>query len=304
MINDGLSARARLFNITRGSFIDGYGIRTTIFLKGCPLRCKWCCNPEGQKFTPELRFIEDRCKDCGKCIDKCANSALSITDGRFTIDRKVCQVSGECISACWYDAIQIFGKESTAEDVFNDIIKDKIFFEDSGGGLTIGGGEATCYPEFCLEMIERCHEAGISVAIDSCGYMTHENSFEVLAKADFVLLDIKGLDNEQHIRNTGVSNKPILETLRRLEEIDQHVIIRYPMIPGYNLGEAENIAEFLTHYSCVKRVDLIGYHKFGESKYAEIGMEYTVEGESMEEKERERVLEIFLAKGLNAQIGG
>ena len=161
--------------------------------------------------------------------------------------------------------------------MFDEIIRDKPFFADSGGGLTIGGGEATCWPDFCLEMIRLCHEAGINVAIDTCGYVIGEKRFSVLEQADLILFDIKGLNDAAHIANTGVSNRVIHENLRRLDALGKSVIIRYPMIPGYNLDEAEAIADYLTQFSCIERVDLIGYHRFG-GQVRQIGMTYTVAG--------------------------
>ena len=245
---DTASPTALLFNITKGSFVDGYGIRTTIFLKGCPLKCKWCCNPEGQSFAPELRLLIDRCRGCGKCVPLCPEKALTISDGLVQVDRARCTGCGKCTSACWFDALQIYGRETSAREMFDEIIRDKPFFADSGGGLTIGGGEATCWPDFCLEMIRLCHEAGINVAIDTCGYVIGEKRFSVLEQADLILFDIKGLNDAAHIANTGVSNRVIHENLRRLDALGKSVIIRYPMIPGYNLDEAEAIADYLTVY--------------------------------------------------------
>ncbi len=301
---DAASPTALLFNITKGSFVDGYGIRTTIFLKGCPLKCKWCCNPEGQSFAPELRLLIDRCRGCGKCVPLCPEKALTISDGLVQVDRAKCTGCGKCTSACWFDALQIYGRETSAREMFDEIIRDKPFFADSGGGLTIGGGEATCWPDFCLEMIRLCHEAGINVAIDTCGYVIGEKRFSVLEQADLILFDIKGLNDAAHIANTGVSNRVIHENLRRLDALGKSVIIRYPMIPGYNLDEAETIADYLTQFSCIERVDLIGYHRFGATKYDQIGMTYTVEGESMPAQQRQEILELFQAKGHNAQLGG
>jgi pyruvate formate lyase activating enzyme len=298
------SAKAPVFNMVRGSFVDGYGVRTTIFLKGCPLKCAWCCNPEGQKLSPQLRFQKEHCECDGKCVNSCKKGALSYKEGTLLIDREICDGCGDCVEDCWYGALEIFGKEMTAQEVFSEIKKDKPFFEESGGGLTIGGGEATVYPAFCNELIRLCHAEGIRVAIDTCGYIFKEESMEVLKNADLILFDIKGLDESRHIANTGVSNVQILRNLKTLDEWKKSVIIRYPAIPGYNLDEAEQIADFLTQFQCVERVDIIAYHKFGSSKYEEIGMKYGVQSEPLSEQEKEELLQIFQEKNLPAQLGG
>ena len=297
--------RAPVFNLVNGSFVDGPGIRTTIFLKGCRLRCKWCCNPEGQSFQPEMRFLAAHCRSgCSDCVSACPEGAIRRDTGTLKIDRAKCIGCGRCETACFEDALRLFGKWYTPEDLMGRIRREKPYLTRSGGGVTIGGGEATCWPDFCLEMIRLCHEAGINVAIDTCGYVIGEKRFSVLEQADLILFDIKGLNDAAHIANTGVSNRVIHENLRRLDALGKSVIIRYPMIPGYNLDEAEAIADYLTQFSCIERVDLIGYHRFGATKYDQIGMTYTVEGESMPAQQRQEILELFQAKGHNAQLGG
>ena len=303
-MKDYSQAKGLIFNIVHSSFVDGWGIRTTIFLKGCPLRCIWCCNPEGQSLKPELKITYANCDGCGACISACPQNALSINNEKIHVDRSLCTGCGKCCDGCFTDALGIFGTWYTAEQMFEIVKKDKPFYLQSGGGLTIGGGEATLYPEFCLGLIQLCHGDGIEVAIDTCGYVIGEKRFSVLEQADLILFDIKGLNDAAHIANTGVSNRVIYGNLRRLDALGKSVIIRYPMIPGYNLDEAEAIADYLTQFSCIERVDLIGYHRFGATKYDQIGMTYTVEGESMPAQQRQEILELFQAKGHNAQLGG
>lgn len=293
-----------VFNVVHGSFVDGWGIRTTVFLKGCPLRCKWCCNPESQHRNPELRVIAEHCSGCGRCIAVCPQDALSLQDGLVRVDRSKCDGCGKCAKPCWPGALEIWGKERTAEDVFAECLRDAKFYQESGGGVTLSGGEATLWPEFCLEMIERCHGQAIPVAIDTCGHVTTPLGQKVLEEADLILFDVKGLDPDRHRENTGVDNRRIRETLARMEEIQKPVIIRYPVIPNHNRHEAEQIAGMLAKLSCVKRVDLIPYHQYGTGKYDQLDRSYTLNEASIPDGEQAALMELFRSHGLNVQLGG
>lgn len=301
--------RVPIFNIVNGSFVDGYGIRTTIFLKGCPLRCKWCCNPEGQAFPPQLRWLEAHCRPgCGNCIEACPRHAVSRQEERLVIDRTRCDDCGACVDSCWYDALGMYGTWYTPEELMPRILREKPYMEDSGGGLTIGGGEATCWPAFCRTLIRLCHEEGISVAVDSCGYMLYPESLAVLEEADLILFDLKGMDSARHRENTGVPNEPILETFSHLTRIGKPVIVRLPLIPGFNDSPAELAAlgELLASSPNVERVDLMPYHEYGCSKYDELGMAYPLLGQVVPygQAEREELLAFFRGYGLNVQDGG
>lgn len=300
-------ATATVFNIVHGSFVDGWGIRTTIFLKGCPLRCKWCCNPEGQQFRPELRYFESHCNGCGRCVSLCSKGAIRKSGEKITVDRRLCDGCGECVSSCYYRALGLFGQEYTVDEIFAIVQRDTAFYRNSGGGVTIGGGEATRQPKFCLGLMERCHEAGIPVAIDTCGYITTELGMEVLRQADLLLFDIKGLDSLSHLEGTGVPNDVIWHTLEQLEQWGKDVIVRLPIIPGYANSDTElvKIAEKLSQMHCVKRCDILPFHEYGKSKYAELGMEYPVaDVEPVSAERQARILDLFREKGLTAQIGG
>lgn len=302
--------KAVVFNIVHGSFVDGWGIRTTIFLKGCPLRCLWCCNPEGQQYAPELRVLKSHCNGCGRCVAACPRAAIAVAEGdgeSLRVDRNLCDNCLACADVCYFGALEVFGKTYTVNEMFEIIARDEPFYVSSGGGLTIGGGEATCYPKFCLGLIERCHERGIPVAIDTCGQMTQDLSFEVLRQADLLLFDIKGLDPQAHRENTGVSNQAILDTLQQLNQLGKDVIIRVPVIPGHTDSD-ENLratAEMLSQLSCVRRVDILPVHEYGKSKYEELGIPYTMRSiQPLDKARQQEVLAIFEAKGLKAQLGG
>lgn len=295
---------ALIFNIVHGSFVDGPGIRTTVFLKGCPLRCKWCCNPEGQSYQNQLRVISEHCNGCGQCLDACPKRALSLRDNMIQVDRSLCDGCGLCETACWFGTLTLWGKIYTVSQLAKELLRDKAFYQRSGGGVTIGGGEASTFPAFCLPLIDLLQAEGIHVAVDTCGYAVTEAQKEVLHRADLLLFDIKGLDEEHHRRNTGVSNAPILENLRELDRMGKPVIIRCPVIPGYNLDEMEAVADLLASLSCVRRVDLIGYHEYGSSKYPETGMVYAMDAAPLSQKELENLRDSFARRGLAVQLGG
>ena len=299
-----MSQTAMVFNIVHGSFVDGWGIRTTVFLKGCPLRCVWCCNPESQHIQPELQVIQDHCSGCGRCLSQCSSKALNLKDGLIQVDRDRCSGCGACVKSCWPGALALWGQERSAADVFAECLRDRAFYTQSGGGVTLSGGEATLWPGFCLEMIRLCHDDQIPVAIDTCGQVETEAGVEVLHRADLILFDIKGLDPVAHRRNTGVSNELILGNLDRLEAWEKEVIIRYPVIPHHNHQEAEAIARFLAGRSCVRRVDLIPYHQYGTGKYEQLGRRYPLAEPALPEEERYRLLALFQSVGLHAQLGG
>lgn len=303
-----MSQKALIFNKVNGSFVDGYGIRTTIFLKGCPLRCKWCCNPEGQSFSPQLRYLPDHCNGCGRCVPLCPKSALSLADGIIQIDRSLCDNCGQCVDSCWQEALRMSGELRDAEDVFAEILREKPYFDRSGGGLTIGGGEASAFPEFCLELIGLCHRAGISVAVDSCGHTLRPAGVDVLKAADLILFDLKGMDPEKHRDNTGVSNETILDNFRLLTRIGKPVIVRLPIIPGYTDGEGEleKLVALLAASPNVERVDVLPFHTYGRVKYDELGMEYPLPDtlKPLADSDVAYVVDALTKAGLNAQIGG
>lgn len=303
-----MSRQELIFNQVRGSFVDGWGVRTTIFLKGCPLHCKWCCNPEGQRFEPELRLFHDKCTRCGACVATCSQQALSLTDQGIICDRQKCDGCGACLVSCSAGALDLFGRLMTARQAFEMVRLDRDYYLASGGGLTIGGGEASQFPEFCLELIDLCHQDGISVAVDTCGYAPRPEHLAVLEAADLLLYDIKGVDPERHKQNTGVDNALIWDNLRHLDEMGKEIIIRIPVIPGYNDSweELEETARRLAQLTQIKRVDLICYHQFGMVKYQQLDRTYPIP-DSMQpipEARQRELLALFQSYNLPTQLGG
>lgn len=301
-----MSAQALVFHIIHGSFVDGFGIRTTVFLKGCPLKCIWCCNPEGQSFLPELKVTREHCNGCGNCIPACPRGAMSLAGGTVRVNRGLCDGCMKCVDVCYTGALEPFGTKYTAQEVFEIIRSDEMFYKSSGGGVTIGGGECTCYPDFMMELIALCHEADIHVAVDTCGYTTSAKAKEVLKAADLLLFDIKGIDPARHMENTGKSNDVILENLRMLSDLRKPMIIRIPVIPGYNDSD-ENlnaVADLLSTLNSVERVDILPEHEFGRIKYEQLDMEYRLKPCPVSAERQEAIRAMFESRGFKAQLGG
>ncbi|MCL6477571.1 MAG: glycyl-radical enzyme activating protein [Peptococcaceae bacterium] len=304
------NTKGLIFQTIHGSFVDGHGIRTTVFLKGCPLRCVWCCNPEGQAFHPEIKLTSSKCNACGNCVPACPAGAIQLKPdqegAKVRIDRKTCTNCGKCIEVCCTGALDCFGKYYSVDELFDVVKKDEQFYRSSGGGVTIGGGEATWQPAFTLQFIRKCKENYIHTALDTCGYTTSPEGIKCLEEADLLLFDLKDMDPERHLKNTGVSNGPILENLKRLNAMGKPIIIRMPIIPGYNDAD-ENLqaaAEFLTTLKSVERIDLMLVHEYGKVKYEQLGKEYKLNIKPIPQERQDELKALFERCGLNVQIGG
>ena len=310
MVIKRMDEKGIVFNITRGSFVDGHGIRSTVFLKGCPLSCTWCCNPEGQAAVPELKYSEELCNGCGNCFDICRCGAISkATDMAgcpVIIDRAKCTNCMACIDVCYTEALGEFGRIYTVEELFGIVRKDAAYYDDSGGGVTIGGGEPTMQADFTLGIIRKCKENGINTAVDTCGYTIDEQGPTVLKEADFVLLDIKGMNPNKHLASTGASNEIIHKNLKLLDEIKKPVIIRLPIIPGINDSEEEleAVAAYLSEFKCIERVDIMAYHDYGIIKYRQLGKNYTLDAKPYPQERVHEIKSLFERYNLAAQIGG
>lgn len=264
--------KATIFDIERNSFVDGPGIRTTVFFKGCNLRCKWCHNPESQSAKKQMMFYKSKCTGCGKCKEVCPNKL------------EKCDFCGKCELFCLQDARIVCGKDYTVDEVFSEVIKDKSFYENSGGGVTFSGGECMLQIDFLLEILKKCKENGIHTAVDTAGNVPWSSFEKIMPYTDLFLYDVKCLSQQLHIEGTGVSNKLLLENLKKLSAcFDGDIIIRVPVICGFNADEAEirSIGEFLKTLK-VKKTELLPYHKMGEHKYDALGIaceKYTVPSE-------------------------
>ncbi|NLX04679.1 MAG: glycyl-radical enzyme activating protein [Phycisphaerae bacterium] len=261
-----------IFDIQRFSLHDGPGIRTTVFLKGCPLRCLWCHNPESQKREREISFIPDRCIGCGWCFEACPGAAHVLRNGRHVLLREFCGGCGACAEGCYSGAIEVIGREMTVEDVLADVVRDRPFY-DGGGGVTISGGEPMMQFEFTRALLRAAREAGVHTCLDTCGFAPTGSFMELLDGVDLFLYDLKDTDPERHLQTTGGPLEPILANLAAIDAAGGRIILRCPLIPDVNddEGHLRGIADVANSLKNVIAVDLHPYHPFGRSKVARLG---------------------------------
>ncbi|ATW26173.1 glycyl-radical enzyme activating protein [Candidatus Formimonas warabiya] len=271
--------KALIFNIQRYSTEDGPGVRTTVFFQGCPLRCLWCSNPESKQHKPQMLYFENTCTECYSCLKVCPNGAnQKKDDGTVWVDRNLCQNCGACVEACPSNARSIAGRWMTVDEVYKIIDKDVIYYMNSDGGVTLGGGECTSQPEFVLELLDRCYQRGIHICLDTCGYAPWSILEKILQKVDLVLFDIKHLDPVKHKEFTGVDNRLILDNASKIRQMGKKIIIRLPLIPGYNDDEKNitAIGRFMKLWG-LDSIDILPYHRLGVNKYHALGEEYMLE---------------------------
>ncbi|MFA5065839.1 MAG: glycyl-radical enzyme activating protein [Dehalococcoidia bacterium] len=295
-----------IFNIQRYSIHDGPGIRTTVFFKGCPLHCRWCSNPESISPQPEIMVRETRCNGCRRCIEVCSPGALSLASTGLWLDREKCDLCLKCIGACWEDAIEVAGQYMTLNEVVEECRRDEPFYRNSGGGVTLSGGEPLMQADFALALLNSCKELGYNTALDTCGQVTWSVLDRALDIADLVLFDIKHLDADEHRDGTGVDNKLILSNLEKaMSSGKSRIWIRIPVIPGYNDSNQymEGLARKLSGMKAEK-VSVLGYHEFGRPKYQSLGKAYQLGGRKPLGGERiNEIVDIFKSAGLDATAG-
>jgi len=273
-----LDGKPLVFNIQKFSTHDGDGVRTTIFFKGCPLKCRWCHNPESQRYEKELIFHHNKCVVCGKCVVKCPQQANSIVDGKLVFDRDKCTACGVCTDWCIKEAREIAGKEYTVDELVKEAKKDQIFYEQSGGGVTLSGGEVMAQNiDYIEQLCKRLHREGISVFIDTSGYTKYENLKRLIPFADVFLYDIKAIDSEEHKDYIGVDNALILENLVKLSNDGAGIYARLPIIGKVNATDEyiNSVIRFLEdNHVKVQQVNLLPYHDIGKGKYASLDRPY------------------------------
>ncbi|KNZ40258.1 glycyl-radical enzyme activating protein [Acetobacterium bakii] len=295
-----------VFDIQRFSIHDGPGIRTIVFLKGCPLACWWCCNPEAQSIKPIMMYQIGRCIHCGLCLSVCPQGALSAQNPGF-IDRNKCIACGECAKICPTEALVLKGKTMTIKEVMDILRKDEAIYRHSNGGVTISGGEALVQHEFTTELLKACQVNGWHTAMETTGYTTSEQALnEVFTYLDLVLMDVKSGDDETHKKYTGVSNALIQQNARKITE-KARTVVRVPTIPGVNADEKSfrNICDFAATLSGVDTIHILPYHTYGENKYDLLGRPYRMgKTPSLTQNQIEILKDVVESKGFHCIIGG
>jgi pyruvate formate lyase activating enzyme len=266
--------RGLITNVQRFSIHDGPGIRTTVFLKGCPLRCFWCHNPEARRPEQEVQLFADRCIGCGACVERCPNGAQSIVDGQRVYHRELCQACGACVETCYAEALVLAAKWWTVDDLMATLLRDRAFYAQSGGGVTLSGGDPVLQHEFSLRILQECRAAGVSAAIETAALCSWDTLAGFLPYLDLVMMDIKLMDDAAHRAATGVSNRQILANAERLAASGVPLLIRTPVIPGVNdRSEAiEAVARFIRNFPTLMYYELMPFHRMAESKYRSLDL--------------------------------
>jgi pyruvate formate lyase activating enzyme len=298
-----------IFDIKRFAVHDGPGVRTTVFFKGCPLHCLWCHNPEGIAASLDLLIRSSRCARCYSCIPACPRKAISKgpKKGPVVVDRAKCDLCGKCAEACMYEALVMAGRKVSVADVVAEVERDRIFYEQSGGGVTLSGGEPLAQRAFCRDLLTELQARGFHTALDTSGLASWETLASCAEKSDLVLFDLKLIDDRKHRETTGVSNAPILANLKKLAGRKKAVAVRIPLMAGVNDGPSDvrSAIEFLKPFPSVKTVGLLRYHKGGQEKYRNLGQApcFKIYDPPSDERVGE-IRQAFADAGFHVRIGG
>jgi len=294
--------------IQRYSTKDGPGIRSTVFCMGCNLNCKWCSNPELIENSVKIMSFENKCKRCGACMNACDRGAISMTEKSSVIDRVKCDACGKCIDACPYDVYEKVGFNITPADLSAKLLRDKAFYDNSGGGVTFSGGEPALQPEFIMEIAKLLKENGVSTALDTAGLIFWENLKAILKHIDLVLYDLKAYASNMHLSCTGADNTLILENARKIADMGKRMVIRIPVVSGLNnsISNMSSIFYFVKSLgSAVEQVDILNYHNLAEGKYMRLGLNYMLKDvKPCPDKEIEAIIHMSCDLGLKTTIGG
>jgi len=297
-----------IFDIKRYAINDGPGIRITIFLKGCPLSCDWCHNPESQSMKMQKMYTNTKCIGCGECVEACEQNACTLTPDGIITDPNACILCGKCAEVCPTKATEMSGELQSVEEIVAAIEKEMVFFEQSSGGVTFSGGEPLMHADFLIKLLDACGEKKIHRVVDTTGFTKKDTLLKVAERTDHFLFDLKMMDNERHKTFTGVGNNIILENLIMLAATGASINIRIPLIKGVN-DDDENINETIQFIASLpgekRKINILPYHAIAAKKYEKLGGKYDEKNMSEpSEDEQERIIHLFNDNGLDAVIGG
>ena len=296
-----------IFDIERFATKDGPGIRTVVFFKGCALRCFWCQNPESQRADVEVMYDAGKCGGCRRCLDRCPQKAIRV-DPRFGLvtDASLCRGCGACLESCYYSARRLMGRRYSVEGLMAEIRKDRTFYAYSGGGVTFSGGEPLLQPAFLASLACACRQEGIHTALETCGHAPWRSLVAVLPHLSLIYYDFKHLDPEAHGRSTGVSNRRILENLRRLSGLFRSLVVRIPVVPGFNDSPEvqRRMFGFLVKLPSAVEVELLPFHRLGSAKYTGLGREYHMDSvQSLRREDLNAAVQMGREMGLSIRSG-
>lgn len=295
-----------IFDVAHWSGHDGPGIRSVVFFKGCPLRCAWCHNPESQRYEPELLFIESKCILCGHCVAACPSGARQRVNGEVATDRERCDNCGQCAAVCYTEALEVAGRRMSVRQVLDEIAEDVVFYRNSGGGVTLSGGEPMAQPSFAEGIVQGCVELGIHVAVETCGCVPWSSMSRIAPHVSLLLYDLKVMDPVRHRQCTGISNELVLDNLQRLVHMGKNIQVRVPLIPGYT-DDDENL-EAICQYTArlgLERIAFLPYNPTTGAKYNWLERDCALSQVTTQSQERlERIRELGQSYGLVTQIGG
>ena len=301
-------SKGLIFDVKRYAINDGPGIRITIFLKGCPLSCDWCHNPESQSPSVQKMYSNNKCIGCMECVKACEQNACTLGENGIITDPNLCVLCGKCAEVCPTKATEMSGELQSVDQIMTAIEKEMIFFEQSNGGVTFSGGEPLMHSDFLIELLDACTAKNIHKVVDTTGFSKKESLLEVAKRTDLFLYDLKIMDSEKHKKYTGVPNEKILENLKMLSETGANINIRFPLIKGVN-DDDKNINQTASFIASLpgnkKKVNILPYHNIAAKKYEKLGGNYDSKGmEEPSKKSQQNTIEIFKNYGLEAIIGG